>query len=90
MSANISIGWVDSDVFFVEQISSEPSPQRHNSPNNLNSTELPQNHTAGMPSVSSIASPEPRILTIHDNSNEPTMPYGLGRQLPIVPPSLND
>ena len=43
-----------------------------------------------MPSVSSIASPEPRILTIDEDSNEPTMPYGFGRQLPIVPPSLND
>ena len=43
-----------------------------------------------MPSISSIASPEPRIFTIDDDSNEPTMPYGFGRQLPIVPPSLND
>ena len=43
-----------------------------------------------MPSVSSIASPQPQIFTIHDDSNEPTMPYGFGRQLPIVPPSLND
>ena len=43
-----------------------------------------------MPSISSIASPEPHIFTINDNSNEPTMPYGFGRQLPIVPSSLND
>ena len=43
-----------------------------------------------MPSVSSIASPEPQIFTIDDDSNELTMPYGFGRQLPIVPPSLND
>ena len=43
-----------------------------------------------MPSVSTIASPEPRIFTIDDDSNEPTMPYGFGQQLPIVPPSLND
>ena len=43
-----------------------------------------------MPSVSSIASPEPQILTIHVDSSEPTMPYGSGRQLPTVPPSLND
>ena len=27
---------------------------------------------------------------IDDDSNEPTMPYGFGRQLPIIPPSLND
>ena len=45
---------------------------------------------AGMPSFSSIASPEPHIFTIDDDSNEPTMPYGFGRQLPIVPLSLND
>ena len=43
-----------------------------------------------MPSVSSIASPEPQLFTIDDDSNEPTMPYGFGRQLPIVPLSLND
>ena len=43
-----------------------------------------------MPSVSSIASPEPQFLTMNDNSNEPTMPYGFGRQLPSVSPSLND
>ena len=43
-----------------------------------------------MPSVSSISFPEPRIFTIDNDSNEPTMPYGFERQLPIVPPSLND
>ena len=80
MASNTSIDSVESDVFFVEQISNEPV---HNgtTPNILNSTELSQTHTAGMPSVSSIASPEPHILTIHDESNEPTMPYGFGRQL---------
>ena len=76
-------------MFFVEQTSNEPSPQRRTSPNILISTELSQNRTAGMPSVSSIASPEPQILAIND-SNEPTMPRGFGRQLPIVPPRLND
>ena len=90
MASKFSNDSVDSDVFIVEQISNEPSPQRHNSANILNSTELSPSHTAGMPSVSSIASPEPRILTIDDDSNEPTMPYGFGRQLPIVPPSLNE
>ena len=43
-----------------------------------------------MPSISTIASPQPYILTINDDSNEPTIPYGFGRQLPIVPPSQND
>ena len=80
----------DSDVFYVEQSSNEPSPQRKNSPNILNSTELSEHRTAGMPSISSIASPEPHIFTIDDDSNEPTMPYGFSRQLPIVTTSLND
>ena len=86
----ISMASDDSDVFYVEQSSTEPSPQRHNTPNILNSTEVSEQHTARMPSVSSIASPQPQIITINDDSNEPTMPYGFGRQLPIVPLSLND
>ena len=90
MTLNISMASDDSDVFYVEQSSSELSPQRQNTPNILNSTEISEQHTAWMPSILSIASPEPRIFTIDDDSNEPTMPYGFGRQLPIVPPSLND
>ena len=43
-----------------------------------------------MISISLIASPEPQIVTIDDDSTEPTMPYGFGRQLPIIPPNLND
>ena len=88
--ANISLASDDSDVFYVEQSSTEPSPRRHNTPNILNSTEMSEHHTTRMPSVSTIASPEPRIFTIDDDSNEPTMPYGFGQHLPIVPPSLND
>ena len=90
MSSNISLDSTDSDVFYEEQISNEPSPRRNNSPNILNSTELSEQHMGRMPSVSSIASAEPRIFTIDDDSNEPTMPYGFGGQLPIIPPSLND
>ena len=90
MTSNISMASSDSDIFYVEQNSNEPSPQRNNSPNILNSTELSEQRTTRMPSVSSIASAEPRIFTIDDDSTEPTMPYGFGRQLPIVPPSLND
>ena len=88
--SNISLESDDSDVFYVEQSSTEPSPQGQNTPNILNSTELSEQHTARMPSVSSIASPQPQIFTIEDDSNEPTMPYGFGQQHPIVPPSLND
>ena len=90
MASNTSIASVDCDVFFVEQISNEPSPQRNNSPNVLKSTEISMTHTTGIPSVSSIASPEPQILTLNDDSNEPTTPYGFGWQLPIMPPSFND
>ena len=90
MTSNISMASDDSDVFYVEQNSSELSPQKHNTPTILNSTETSEQHPARMPSLLSIASPEPQIFTIDDVSNEPTMPYGFGRQLPIVPPSLND
>ena len=90
MSSNISRDSTDSDVFYVEQISNEPSPQRNNSPDILNSTELSEHHATRMPSISMIEYPQPYIFTINDNSDEPTIPYGLERQLPIVPPSLND
>ena len=90
MSSNISLDSTDSDVFYVEQISNEPSTRRINSPDILNSTETSQHHAVRMPSISAIASPQPYIFTINDDSNEPTLPYGFGRQLPIVPPSLND
>ena len=90
MSSKISTDSVDSDVFFVEQISNEPSPQGNNAQGILNSIAISHAHTAGMPSRSSIASPEPQIFTLNDNSVDPTMPYGFGRQLLIVPPSLND
>ena len=90
MTSNISMTSSGSDVFYLEQTSNEPSPERNNSPNLLNSTEIFQVCSARMPSVSSIAFPEPRIIPIDDNSNELTMPYGFGRQLPIVPPSLSD
>ena len=90
MSSNISLDSTNSDVFYVEQISNEPSPQKNNSPDILNSTERSERHAVRMPSISTIASLQPHIFTIDNDSNEPTVPYGFGRQLPIVPPSLND
>ena len=90
MSSNISLDSTDSDVFYVEQISNEPSSRRNNSPDILNSTERSEHHATRMPSISTIASPQPYIFTINDDSNEPTIPYGFGRHLPVVPPSLND
>ena len=65
-------------------------PRRNNSPDIINSTERSEHQAARMPSISTIASPQPHIFTNNDDSNEPTIPYGFGRQLPIVPPSLND
>ena len=90
MSSNISLYSTDSDVFYVEQRSNESSWRRNNSPDILNSTEQSEHHAARMPSISTIASPQHYIFTINDDSNEPKIPYGFGRQLPIVPPSLND
>ena len=90
MTSNISMASDDSDVFYVEKSSSELSPQRHNTPKILNSTKISEQHMARVPSISSRASPEQRIFTIDDDSNEPMMPYGFGRELPIAPPSLND
>ena len=90
MSSIISLDSTDSDVFYVEQLSDEPSPRRNNSLDIFNSTERSEHQAARMPSISTIASPQPHIFTINDDSNEPSKPYGFGRQLPIVPPSLND
>ena len=90
MSSKISLDSTDSDVFYVEQLSDEPSPRKNNSPDILNSTERSEHQAARMPSISTIASPQPHIFTINDDSNEPTIPYGFGRQLAIVPPSLKD
>ena len=59
MASNISIDSAVSDVFFAEQVSNEPSPKRHNSLNILDSTELSMTLTTGLPSLSSIAPPEP-------------------------------
>ena len=90
MAFNSSRNSTDSDVFYVEQSSNDQSVPRPNTPIVLNSTEISGDDNREIFSISSIASPEPQIVTIDDDSNEPTMPYGFGRQLPIVPPSLND
>ena len=77
-------------MFYVEQSSSDQSLPRPNTPIVLNSTEMSGKDTREMISISSFASPEPKTVALHDDSNEPTMPYGFGQQLPITPPSLND
>ena len=40
--------------------------------------------------ISSVASPEPRIVTLDSDSNDPTIPYGFGSQHPVERPSLKD
>ena len=81
---------IDSDVFFVEQLSSESNPQRNNSGTTLNSTELSGIYRREMSTLSSVTFHEQDIVTLNDDSNDPTVPYGFGVQQPIVPPSLND
>ena len=74
----------------MDRSSNDRSVPRPNTPIVLNSTEISGDDTREMISISSIASPETQIVTIDDESNEPTMPFGFGQQLPIVPPILND
>ena len=90
MAFNSSMNSTHSDVLYVEQSSDDQSVPRPNTPIVHNSTEIPGDDTQEMISISSIASPEPQLVTIDDDSKEPTLPYGFGRQLPIVPPNLND
>ena len=84
------INSVDLGAFYVEQSSNDSSLPRPNTPIVLISTEMSGNYTWEMISKSFIASPEPQIVKINCVSNEPTMPYGFGRQLSVIPPSIND
>ena len=79
-----------SDVFYVEQSSPERSPIRNNTPAILNSTQLLGAMEPEPITISSVASPEPQIVSIDSDWNEPTFPYAFGTQHLIVPPSLND
>ena len=80
----------ESDVFYVEQTSIEGNPIRNITPAILNSTEISGAMEREVITISSVVSPEPRIVTLDSDSNDPTMPYGFGHQQPIVPPSLNN
>ena len=76
--------------FFVDRSSEEGSLIRNKSPVILNWTELYEVVEREVITISSVASPEPRIVTLISDSNDPTIPYGFGSQQPIVPPSLSD
>ena len=90
MYRNRSPNSTNSDVFYVEKLSPETSPIRNNTPIILNSTQLSEAMDPETITISSVASPEPQLVTLDSDSNEPTFPHAFGAQHPIVPPSLND
>ena len=90
MNISLNSSSTESDDFYVEQTSTKGSPIRNNSPAIFKSTEISGNVEREVISISTVPSPEPRIVTLDPDSNDPTMPYGFGNQQPIVPPSLND
>ena len=91
MYRNLSLNSsTDSDVFYVEHSLPEISPFRNNTPAIFNSTQLSEAMDPEAITISSVDSPEPQIVTIQSDSNEPIFPYALGTQHPIVPPSLDD
>ena len=87
-ASNISIDSLDSNVSFMEQLSKEPRSQRNNSPNNLNLTKLSETSATEMLTVSSVASPNHKLE--FSTMTSLNWQCGFGRQLPIIPPSLND
>ena len=90
MNISVDSCSTESDVFYVEQTSTEGSPIRNNTPAILISTEISGAMEREVITISSVASREPRIVTLVSDSNDPTMPYEFNSQQPIVPPSLND
>ena len=80
----------ESDLFYVERSSEESGPARNKTPAILNSTQLSGALAEETITISSVASLEPQIVTIDSDSDEPTFPYGIGTQHPILPPSFND
>ena len=80
----------ESDVFYVQRSSEEGRSIKNKTPAILNSTELSGAMARETITISSVASPESRIVTKDSDSNDPTIPYGFSSQQPIVPFSLND
>ena len=81
MYRNISLNeCTDSEVFYVEHSAAETSPIRNNTPAILNCTQLSGPMEPDAITISSVASPEPRIVTIDSDANEPTFPYAFGTQ----------
>ena len=80
----------DSCVFYVDCWSTEKSPAQINNLAVRNSTQLSGAMARETITISSVASLEPQIVIIHSDSNEPTIAYVFGDQLPILPVRLND
>ena len=90
MKVSLDSSSTESDVFYVERSSEEGSPIRNNTPAILISTELSGALERKLFTISSVASPELRIVRPDSDFNDTTIPYGFGSQQPIVPSSLND
>ena len=80
MNLSLDSSSTESDVFYVEQSSEEGSLIQNNNPAILNSTEISGAMEREVITISSVASPEPRIVTPDSNSNDPTITYGFGSQ----------
>ena len=78
------------DDFYVECSSKGGGPIRNNTPPVLIPTQPSGAMAKEILTISSVASPQPQVVTIDSNSNEPTFPNGSGYQHPYVPPSHND
>ena len=87
MYRNPSPNSTNSDVFLCRTIIARDKPhsKQHSGDPQLHTIMDPETIT-----ISSVASPEPQIVTLDSDSNEPTFPYAFGAQHPIVPPSSND
>ena len=78
MNITLDSSSTESDVFYVEQSSLEGSPIRNNTPAILNLTEISGAMEREVIKISSVDSPEPRIVTLDSDSNDPTIPYVFG------------
>ena len=61
------------------------SPPQSNTTVLLNFTELSGAQEKEVITISTVESPEPQIVTIESNSNEPTLSRGYKRKQPIIP-----
>ena len=86
----IALDSTDSDDFYVESLLVLYNPPRNNIPDIINSTDFSEAHAKEVRTISSVASPEPQIVTIESDSKEPSTTYGYKRQEATIPPSLND